>query len=142
MLPSEPDDLIYHLALEDEWSSAVSTGDDYRRSTLGRSLEQVGFIHCSFAGQVQATADRLYRGRNDVVLLSIDPALVPAEIRVESLEGGADAFPHIYGPLPVASVLAADRLVPGGGGHPGARGPNEASSGHQTLQGERPEAAS
>ena len=67
---------IFHLALVDEWRAAESTGD-YRRSTLEESLDEVGFIHCSFATQVQATADRYYRGRRDVVLLTIDPSRAP-----------------------------------------------------------------
>lgn len=35
------------------------------------------------------------------MLLTIDPARVDTEIRVE---GG---FPHVYGPLPTAAVVAA-----------------------------------
>lgn len=96
------EDRIYHLALRHEWNDAVAAGV-YRRSTLGRSLDDVGFVHCSFPAQVQATADLFYRGRDDVVLLEIDPARVPAEIRVE--EVGDDRFPHIYGPLPVDAVV-------------------------------------
>lgn len=89
---------LYHLALDHDWDPAA---DEYRGSTIGRSLEDEGFVHCSTAEQVQATADRFYIGRADVVLLTVDPALVAAEIRVE---GG---FPHVYGPLPRAAVVAA-----------------------------------
>lgn len=101
-------DLIYHLALRDEWASAVESGADYRRSTLGRSLDEEGFIHCSFRDQVAPTADLLFRGRDDVLLLSIDPGRVPGPVRVESLDGGGTAFPHIYGPLPLAAVVRAE----------------------------------
>ena len=105
---------LYHLALRGEWLEAVDAGTAYERSTLGASLADVGFIHCSFADQVQATADLVYRGRADVVLLEIDPARVEAEVRVESLGGGT--FPHIYGPLPIRAVLTATdvRLGPDG----------------------------
>jgi uncharacterized protein (DUF952 family) len=108
----EDKDLIYHLALEDEWRTALSGADPYRRSTLGKSLEDEGFIHCSFGPQVQTIADLVYRGRRDVVLLTIDPARVPAEIRIESLEGGDEGFPHIYGPLPTEAVVAVATLTP------------------------------
>lgn len=109
--PVEDGNLIYHLALRSQWESAVMAGE-YRGSTLGRSLEEEGFIHCSFARQVQAIADLVYRGRDDVVLLTIDPGLVPAELRYETPDGGSDAFPHIYGPLPIGAVLVTDILVP------------------------------
>jgi uncharacterized protein (DUF952 family) len=98
---------IYHLAIRDEWQQAMDSGLAYRRSTLGKSLEDVGYIHCSFAHQVQAIADLLYQGRQDVVLLEIDPARVKAEMRVETPDGGDEPFPHIYGPLPVEAVVQA-----------------------------------
>jgi hemoglobin len=96
---------IFHLALRAEWQEALDSGRDYRRSTLGTSLEDEGFIHCSFADQVQAIADLVYRGRSDVVLLEIDPSRLTAEVRVENLQGGTERFPHIYGPLPLQAVV-------------------------------------
>src|ERR1700676_1560790 len=101
---------IYHLALRDDWQHALDTGDDYRWSTLGASLDQVGFIHCSFADQVQTIADLVYLGRTDVMLLTIDPSRLGAEVRVENLEGGSKLFPHIYGPLPVEAVTDANDI--------------------------------
>ena len=101
----EPSDRhLYHLALADEWAEAIQHGT-YRRSTLGRSLEEQGFIHCSFAEQVQLIADVIYRGRDDVVLVEIDPTLVGPDIRVENLDGGAVPFPHIYGALAIDAVV-------------------------------------
>ena len=98
---------IYHLALRDEWNEAVERNEPYRRSTLGRSLDDEGFIHCSFAHQVEMIADLVYRGR-DVVLLTIDPSRVQAEVRVENLDGGEDLFPHVYGALPLDAVIGVD----------------------------------
>ena len=97
---------IYHLALRDEWDAAVTHGS-YLHSTLGKSLAQVGFIHCSFADQVQTIADLVYAGRDDVMLLEIDPTAVAPDIRVEQADGTDEAFPHIYGPLSVAAVVSA-----------------------------------
>ena len=57
---------LFHLALSDEWAAARDAGV-YDRSTVGRSLAEERFIHCSFAEQVRGTADRYYRGRDDVV---------------------------------------------------------------------------
>ena len=46
----------------------------------------------------------------DVVMLTIGPRRVKAEIRVEELDGGGYAFPHIYGPLPLDAVTSTDEL--------------------------------
>lgn len=89
---------LYHLALESEWDPRAG---EYTGSTIERGLAEEGFVHCSTAEQVQATADRFYAGRTDVVLLTIDRRRLDAEVRVE---GG---FPHIYGPVPTAAVVAA-----------------------------------
>jgi len=109
MRPIEP--TIYHLALASQWQAAVAGGSGYETSTLGVSLAEQGFIHCSFADQVQRIADLLYAGRDDVVLLTVDPDLVTVPIRVE--EVGSDAFPHLYGPLEVHAVRAVRPLVAG-----------------------------
>jgi len=98
---------LFHLALVDDWRDAQAAGA-YRTSTIGQTVDEVGFIHCSFRHQVDATASRYYAGRPDLVLLTIDPALVGAEVRVENLHGGEERFPHVYGPLPVSAVVAVD----------------------------------
>lgn len=97
--------VIHHLALRAEWETALAAGGPYRRSTLGRSLDEVGFIHCSFADQVSAVADLAYRHRADVLLLTIDPTKLDAEVVVEDLVGDGQRFPHVYGPLPVEAVV-------------------------------------
>lgn len=114
-MPLEPEspELIYHLALRDEWQQAVGSETGYQRSTLGASLDDVGFIHCSFAGQVQRIADLVYRSRPDVMLLTIDRSRLDAEVRVENLEGGEDLFPHIYGPLRIEAVVRAEPVPVG-----------------------------
>jgi glutathione S-transferase len=100
-------ELIFHLAIEDEWEEAHAAGGPYRRSTQGLSLEEQGFIHLSFAHQVQAVADNFYAGRDDVVLLFVDPRHLTAELRIEALPGAPEPFPHLYGPLELSSVSAA-----------------------------------
>lgn len=95
---------LWHLAEGPEWAEGVRAGS-YQRSTRGQSLAEVGFVHCSYAEQLAAVAAAFYADAGDLVLLRIDPARVPAEIRVE------DGFPHVYGPIPVAAVTAAEPLT-------------------------------
>ena len=97
------DQPIVHIAVPDDWVDAFSTGD-YTTSTRGMTLAEVGFIHCSTSDQLAGTANRFYGDLDQLVVLTIDPSLVPSPI---IFEPGADLdvlFPHIFGPLPVAAV--------------------------------------
>lgn len=98
---------IHHLALPTHWEAAQADGV-YAVSTRGRSLADEGFIHAADRHQVEGVANRYYADLDHLVLLTIDPELVGAEVRWEPAVDGADEhFPHVYGPLPVAAVIAA-----------------------------------
>jgi len=56
---------LFHIALRADWEQALAAGS-YRVSTLGKSLDEEGFIHLSFAHQVKVVADALYRGMSAV----------------------------------------------------------------------------
>jgi uncharacterized protein (DUF952 family) len=106
---------IFHIAAARDWDAAVATGS-YRVSTRGRSLDEVGFIHCSHRHQVERVANAAYRGAGPLYLLRIDPArLGQTELREESA-GGIETFPHLYGPLPVGAVVDTAPLAPLPGG--------------------------
>ena len=102
---------IHHLALAPEWHTALSGDRLYRRSSIDRTLDEEGFVHCSFPEQLQRTADKYYRDRPDVILLTIEPALLDAEVRHENTSGGTELFPHVYGPIPADAVVAARPVV-------------------------------
>lgn len=107
--PSEP---IHHIALVDDWAAAQATGE-YRCSTRGQSLEEVGFIHCSTAAQLAGTMRRFYGDLAEVIVLTIDPTLVDAPLVYEPPTPGADdLFPHLYGPLPLTAVIDASPATP------------------------------
>jgi glutathione S-transferase len=104
---SNSDEPIFHLALPDDWTAAFAEGE-YRMSTRGMTLDDVGYIHCSTREQVEATANGFYGDLDQLVVLTIDPALVPSPIVHEPPAPGVVAlFPHIYGPLPVPAVHQA-----------------------------------
>lgn len=101
---------IYHLALAGDWASARATGE-YRISTRGLSLEQVGFIHASYAHQIAATYQRFYADAGPLKLLMIDPQRLAAlglPLRAEAAPDSGELFPHIYGALPVEVVLQVE----------------------------------
>jgi uncharacterized protein (DUF952 family) len=64
-----------------------------------------GYIHLSAADQVQGTLDRHFAGQDGLMLAEVDLAALGDAVRWEVSRGGA-LFPHIYGPLPMAAVIA------------------------------------
>ena len=102
---------LFHIALGADWERARRDGV-YRESTLGKRLEDVGFIHLSFAEQVKQVADAAYRGRTDLVLLELDPGRLTARVRVEAVADSDQRFPHLYGEIAVDDVVAAHKLAP------------------------------
>ena len=103
--------IIYHITPRTRWEAALSTG-----WFAADSLRTEGFIHCSTAEQVVATANRLFKGTPDLVVLCIDTDSVQAEIRYENLEGGTSLFPHVYGPLANGWVRAVHPFPPAADG--------------------------
>jgi uncharacterized protein (DUF952 family) len=88
---------LFHIAREADWEQAQRDGA-YRVSSLGKSLDDEGFIHLSFAHQVKPVADAVYRSMTDLVLLEVDPNRLDAPVVIES------QFPHLYGELQVQAV--------------------------------------
>ncbi|BDT90146.1 MULTISPECIES: DUF952 domain-containing protein [Nocardia] len=101
---------LVHLCTLDEWLSARQTGE-YRAP----SLAEAGFIHLSTPQQVHLPANRLFRGRRDLVLLRIDARRVGSPIEWEPgvpTDPESMLFPHLYGPLPVAAVTGVEDYPP------------------------------
>jgi len=104
---------LYHLALAADWQQARQLGE-YRISTRGQSLEQVGFIHASYAHQLEGTHQRFYADVSDLRLLVIDPTRLVAHgiaVRPEAAPGSGELFPHLYGPLPLDAVCLVERYT-------------------------------
>jgi len=103
---------IFHIAEAAAWDESIASGE-YRVSTLGKTLEEVGFLHCSRRDQVAPVANARYRGAKGLVLLVIDRERLLPETREEDLEGTGEVFPHIYGPLNVDAVVRVLPFSPG-----------------------------
>jgi uncharacterized protein (DUF952 family) len=94
---------IFHVTRADDWLAARASGT-YRVSTWDRTLEEEGFIHSSYAHQVQHVVQTYFRDVEPLLVLVIDRRRVNVEIREESA-GGEERFPHIYGPLNLDAVI-------------------------------------
>ena len=62
-----------------------------------------GFIHMSARDHVQATLDKHYTSGADVIMAEIDTVGFGESLIYEVSRGGAE-FPHLYTPMPLASV--------------------------------------
>lgn len=106
---------LLHLTTAAPWRVALDAGTLVTPSLVGPE----GFIHLSTPEQVHLPANRLYAGRDDLLLLVIDPQRLDAEIRWEpGVPADPDSmrFPHLYGPLPVAAVTSVVPWRPGPAG--------------------------
>ncbi len=113
-----PDDsgrprLVYRLCHRDEWRAAVRAG----AFSGGAHDARDGFIHLSAAAQVEETARRHYAGVRPLMLLAVDTARVVGDMRWEPSRGGA-LFPHLYGAIPMESVVSTLPLSEDRDGHP------------------------
>jgi uncharacterized protein (DUF952 family) len=95
-----------HLTTKQAWEDALKVGI-YSLSTKGKTLEQVGFIHGSFADQVDEVAGFVFGGSTeDLVLLYLDMDKLASngiEVCVEEASNGK-SYPHIYGVIPCELV--------------------------------------
>jgi glutathione S-transferase len=103
--------LIYHLATRSDWDRAQERGA-YATSTRGVSLEQEGFIHASRADQWEGVRERYYRDVEEpLVLLEIDTDLLDVPwVEEPPAPGAEETFPHVYGPIRPAAVVAVRTL--------------------------------
>jgi len=109
---SEPSGrLIYHCSLVADWRAAQTAGE-YTMSSRGRTLEQEGFVHASYPGQIAGVLQRFYADVSEpMCLLVIDPDKLGVPVIAENLTGGQELFPHIYGAIPVSAVVDVVALV-------------------------------
>ena len=92
---------IYKICTAAEWRQAEQAGV-YRGSAVDH---RDGFIHFSTAAQAAETAAKHFAGQRDLVLLTVDAALLGDRLKWEPSRGGA-LFPHLYGELALTAVRA------------------------------------
>lgn len=103
--------LIFHVATHADWSGAQLEGA-YRTSTLGKTLEDEGFIHCSRYFQVDEVLKRHYRDYDArLTLLTINPRRLAAPWQLDVVPGEPMSFPHVYGPINFDAVVAATPIT-------------------------------
>jgi uncharacterized protein (DUF952 family) len=90
---------IYHIVLPEDWE-IQSLHENYTH----KSLESEGFIHCSQWNQLQATWNRFFGGREDILILKINPLKLNVSLKFEEASDNAGTFPHIFGQIPKYAI--------------------------------------
>lgn len=104
---------LLHLCTHTEWRAALTRG--------ALAPGDAGFVHLSTPDQATLPANRLFTGRRDLVALAVDPAGL--DVRFEPglpSDPPGMRFPHAYGPVPAAAVVAVLPYRPGPDGRFGA----------------------
>jgi uncharacterized protein (DUF952 family) len=90
---------FYHVTTPENWAK-FADADFYE----AESLRTEGFIHASFAEQLEETLQIHYKNEPQVLLLKIDSAKLAARLVMEKSRGAAD-FPHIYGKINKSAIV-------------------------------------
>jgi uncharacterized protein (DUF952 family) len=97
--------IVYHICRREEWQAALERGV-YDGSSQDAAD---GFIHFSTSAQVVESAARHRAGQSGLVLLVCDASCLGSDLRWEPSRRG-QLFPHLYGSMPLAAVLAVHEL--------------------------------
>ena len=97
--------LIYHIVLPGAW--AAFDTDLYEHP----SLASEGFIHCSFANQLDVVIERYYSGEGRVVVLEIETDNLMSRM-IKEPSTNREIYPHIYGPINRGAIVSvAERKI-------------------------------
>ncbi len=103
--------LVYKVLRRAEWTAALEAG----LFTGSAADAHDGFIHLSAAHQVRGVCARHFTGEDDLVLLTIEADRLGPALKWETSHKG-EAYPHLYGTLPLALVRAVAEIRRGDDG--------------------------
>ena len=91
--------IIYHIVTPEVWDKFKH--EDFYEA---ESLPTEGFIHCSYAGQLDAVLNRYYKDAKKVLLLEIETEKLATKL-VEEPSTGGEIYPHIYGTINREAII-------------------------------------
>ena len=68
-----------------------------------------GYMHLSTCEQLTDTVDKHFAGQDDLYVAAVDLGAFASSLKWEESRGG-QLFPHLYGPLPLETVVAYGKL--------------------------------
>lgn len=99
------DKIIYHITTKEEWQNAIE-----QNFYEAASLATEGFIHCSTEQQVAGVLLRYFKGKTNLVKLTINTAKLTAKLQFDFSPSVNEMFPHIYGAINSDAVTAVDDI--------------------------------
>ncbi len=96
---------IYHIVLPDSWATQFNA-ETYRHE----SLDTEGFIHLSYAHQIEGVLQRYYKGVEKVLILKINSNLLTAQLIIEASAAG-ELYPHLYGVLNKMAIESIEERI-------------------------------
>lgn len=103
-------DALFHFAEPGDWESARASGE-----YAPPGLASEGFIHAATAEQVPGVIARHLRGRGPRVRLTLDADALRGLLVFEWSTASNGLYPHLFGPIPLAAVVAAEPFDPDSG---------------------------
>ncbi len=93
---------IYHIVLPEVWENFTDK-DLYEAD----SLHSEGFIHCSFAGQIDDVLRRYYSNAEKVFILEVDTEKLSSRL-IEEPSTNNELYPHVYGPIDQDAIIGIE----------------------------------
>ncbi len=93
---------IYHIVLPEVWEKFKD-----EKFYEADSLKAEGFIHCSFAGQLETVLSRYYKDAERVLILEIETEKLTSKLVNEPSTGG-EIYPHIYGKINAEAIVGIE----------------------------------
>ncbi len=85
--------LIYHIVTPEIWET-FKNKDSYHAA----SLTGEGFIHCSFAEQLDGVLQRYYKDAGKILILTLETEKLTSKL-VNEPSTNNEIYPHIYGKI-------------------------------------------
>ena len=90
---------IYHIVLPEVWEN-FKNKDFYE----AESLHTEGFIHCSFAEQIDPVLGRYYQTAEKVLILHLETDKLTSKL-VNEPSTNNEIYPHIYGQINTDAII-------------------------------------
>ena len=97
--------IIYHIVLPEVWEK-FKDQPFYEHE----SLEQEGFIHCSYRNQLDGVLERYYKDEKRVLIQHIRTARLISDIIAER-STRAEVYPHIYGKINQTAIVNTEERI-------------------------------
>lgn len=96
---------IYHIVLPEVWEN-FKNKDFYE----AESLQTEGFIHCSFAEQINPVLGRYYQNAKTVLILHLETDKLTSKL-VNEPSTNNEVYPHIYGQINTDAIVEIEEKV-------------------------------